>query len=335
MGVNVGVEDPFIEPLPVGFEPSPETPMIGGLGGGGCSSSNPNCRRCFLDGFEIDCERAMFLADVGSALRCPNNDCGARIQTVTAYGRDGRVLGSTSRIILPGEFGWDGSLDSRYRRGEVREGEFSILWGGGIFNRVSGGGSSDVFFGRGRTQQTPQNTGRERTTVPAEDINAYRARIETMLQEKRCRDFLEKLLYEVKERTGRSYKGLVDAFNDITFYYAYTGAHGGYAKFEHGKRVAEIDNTIKTEKFVSADRSAFLIANTTGNIVGETLHHIDGSGPYSIYRDADYARAYNAIRVREGTDIPRNFSSNTYAEADRASNYWHTSVGQYCTYPRK
>jgi hypothetical protein len=56
MGVNVGVEDPFIDPLLGGFEPSPETPMIGGLGGGGgCSSSNPNCRQCYLDGARVEC----------------------------------------------------------------------------------------------------------------------------------------------------------------------------------------------------------------------------------------------------------------------------------------
>jgi YD repeat-containing protein len=69
MGVNVGVEDPFVDPFPVGFEPSPETPMIGGLGeGGGCSSSNPNCTRCFLDGFAIGCEQAASMMDVGAAI---------------------------------------------------------------------------------------------------------------------------------------------------------------------------------------------------------------------------------------------------------------------------
>jgi hypothetical protein len=72
LGVNVGVEDPFIEPLPLGFEPSPETPMIGGLGGGGCSSSNPNCQQCYLDGARVECVQVTMLSEIGAAVVAPS-----------------------------------------------------------------------------------------------------------------------------------------------------------------------------------------------------------------------------------------------------------------------
>jgi hypothetical protein len=73
-----------------------------------------------------------------------------------SIGRDGQVIGSSSRIILPGAPGWDGSLDGRYRRDLPGDG-LSFLWGGGIFNRVSGGGSSGVFFEHTRSLETPQD----------------------------------------------------------------------------------------------------------------------------------------------------------------------------------
>jgi YD repeat-containing protein len=71
--------------------------------------------RCTLDGVEVSCAQAMHLIDVGAADPCPNNDCGAHVVTVIAIGRSGRELGSTSRIVLPGQPGWDGSLDGSYQ----------------------------------------------------------------------------------------------------------------------------------------------------------------------------------------------------------------------------
>jgi hypothetical protein len=295
-----------------------------------------------MDGFELDCASAFALLDSGAA----TFTSWATVRVTYTSGRTQTFTGQTT--LPPG-------IDVRFTGQMAHAANFAfgagMIVGGfnmGVYWAIGSGFAAQANPADGRAgsvaggfasfflpQQTPQNNEQQRTLVPTEDINAYRARIETMLKEKRCRDFIDKLLNEVKGRTGRSYKGLVDAFNDITFYYARTGAHGGSATFEHGNRVAYIENTINTEKFTSEDRSAFLIGNTVRNIVGETLHHIDGSGPYSMFDDADYARAYNAIRVREGTDILRNFSSETSAGADMASNYWHSSVDKHCTYPRK
>jgi YD repeat-containing protein len=101
VGVNVGVEDPFVDPLPEGFEPTSESPMIDGLGGGGgCSSSNPNCHKCFFNGFEINCEHVGFMVDIGvaeiDAARSPGalNLAGV----VPVYGGDCVTVTATGRV---------------------------------------------------------------------------------------------------------------------------------------------------------------------------------------------------------------------------------------------
>ena len=112
MGVNVGVADPFVSPNPAGFEPQPESPMLRSLSGE-CSGADPSCRKCTLDGASMDCHRVLRVMEMGAAVRCPNDDCGARAQTVTARGQDGRVI-TTSYLVTEGQAGWDGSLDGTY-----------------------------------------------------------------------------------------------------------------------------------------------------------------------------------------------------------------------------
>jgi YD repeat-containing protein len=63
MGVNVGLVDPFIDPLP---EPNPEPFMPTLLGDSGSRGSNPNCTSCYLDGFQIGCDRVGHLIDIGA-----------------------------------------------------------------------------------------------------------------------------------------------------------------------------------------------------------------------------------------------------------------------------
>ena len=70
MGVNVGVEDPTIDPDPEGFQPEQE---VWAWKGSGASSGG-----CNLDGVEVDCALVQSLNDMGTAIRCPNNDCGPR-----------------------------------------------------------------------------------------------------------------------------------------------------------------------------------------------------------------------------------------------------------------
>ena len=99
MGVNVGTEDPLAG-LPMdGFEPTPERPMIFSLGEPGGCGFNPNCTTCTLDGFEIGCDRAMHLVDVGAADILVTLSNGTR---VPASAPGGCPLG-VCRVWVPGE----------------------------------------------------------------------------------------------------------------------------------------------------------------------------------------------------------------------------------------
>jgi hypothetical protein len=81
-GVNVGVADPLVSPEPEGFAAQGGVAMLSALAEGGCSAGNPACRRCALDGFEMDCERVSHLIEIGAAVACPEGDCGARVGRV-------------------------------------------------------------------------------------------------------------------------------------------------------------------------------------------------------------------------------------------------------------
>jgi hypothetical protein len=60
----------------------------------------------------------------------------------------------------------------------------------------------------------PQNP-----AVETEDVRAYRGRIEEMLKNPNCRDFLERLLNEAKTQTGKSYADILTTFNQIKFFW--------------------------------------------------------------------------------------------------------------------
>jgi hypothetical protein len=132
LGLNAGLAAAEEGPPGGGEAPDLVFPRFGDIlnGSSGCTQ----------DGAMASCDSVMSAIDSGAAAQCPDNDCGPRIRTVTAYGNNGQVLGSTSTIVLPGQLGWDGAADGRYRPAEVPvEGGFSISWGGRLFNRESGG----------------------------------------------------------------------------------------------------------------------------------------------------------------------------------------------------
>jgi YD repeat-containing protein len=96
-GVNVGLVDPFLFCC-TGPPAEPFVPML--TGDSGSCGSNPNCTTCYLDGFEIGCDRAMHLLDIGAAdLQVTLND-GRRITVpVESFG-----IG-LFRIWIPGQSG--------------------------------------------------------------------------------------------------------------------------------------------------------------------------------------------------------------------------------------
>jgi len=172
--------------------------------------------------------------------------------------------------------------------------------------------------------------------VRPEDVSAYRARIEQMLKDQKCRDFLEQLLNEAKTQTGKPYAGILATFDQIKFFWGETGAHGGFAHFDHEAPAATINNTIMTERPRGSlanqnDRRGFLISQTTQAFLGETLHHV---GEGFTYRDGVMANALNAILVRQGLDTAKRFSDLTEKDIDDASIYWHPKVWAACAAPR-
>jgi hypothetical protein len=173
--------------------------------------------------------------------------------------------------------------------------------------------------------------------VESEDVRAYRVRIQEMLKNQKCRNFLEELLNEAKTQTGKSYADILATFDQIKFFWGNTGSHGGFAHFDHGVPAATISNTIITEKPSGSlanqkDRRGFLLSQTTQGFLGETLHHV---GEGFAYSDGVMANALNAILVRKGLDTAQRFSDLTNKDIDDASFYWHPKVWAACPAPRK
>jgi hypothetical protein len=168
--------------------------------------------------------------------------------------------------------------------------------------------------------------------VSKEDKEFFRSKIETMLKNPKCRDFIDQLHQGVQTATNRGHSDVLTAFDQITFKWGSPGWFGGLAHNDKEGRWAQISENFKTEKFISADRSAVLARLTADAFLGETMHLVNTSG--YAYSDADYANVVNAIRVKEGKDQPQTFSDRSNAEVWRASMYWHPKVDYVCDPPR-
>jgi hypothetical protein len=57
--------------------------MLRPLAGGECSGADPSCRKCTVDGASMDCHRVLRVMEMGAAVRCPDDDCGARTVTIS------------------------------------------------------------------------------------------------------------------------------------------------------------------------------------------------------------------------------------------------------------
>jgi YD repeat-containing protein len=171
--------------------------------------------------------------------------------------------------------------------------------------------------------------------IGQDDLAAYRARIAQMLKDKKCATFITQLLNEAKMLTGRDNRDVLTTFDSVKFYWAALPSwKGGEAQYRDGKPVADINNTVKTEKFISADRSAFLVSSTTNSFLAETLHH---TAIGSTYADGVMAQALNNILVREGKDHPQTFDlrDSNDAAVRTSGLYWHPKLENHCRAPRR
>jgi YD repeat-containing protein len=175
----------------------------------------------------------------------------------------------------------------------------------------------------------------QKTIVGADELKAYRGRIERLLKDEKCATFINQLLNEANTLTNRSYNEVLGTFDSIKFYWtAEKPWHGGHALFEKGSPIATINNMVKTEKFISADRSGYLISTTAHSFLAETLHHVGVGG---MYGDGEMAQALNNILVRQGKAEPRTFDLRGVdpVGVEAASMYWHPKVENYCRAARQ
>jgi len=153
-----------------------------------------------------------------------------------------------------------------------------------------------------------------------------------MLENNKCRGFLNQLLNEAYTQTGKPYSDILTIFDHIRFYWGDTGPiYGGFAYTEHGTPAATISNRVNTEKIGGSlanqiDRHNFLVRQTAQTFSGETLHHVGAGGAYN---DGVMANALNTILVRQGLDTPKAFSERP-SDIDNSSRYWHPKVELFC-----
>jgi YD repeat-containing protein len=144
MGVNMGTEDPFANlPMP-GFEPSPLMPMMLGLGDPSGCGSNPNCTRCYLDGFEIGCGQAFEMLDRGTA----QFDTFATVRVTYTSGRTETFTGRTT--LPPG-------MDVRFTGGLAE-----AAWLGFRLGNIWGGFDTGVHWALNNAMLAQQAAGNER-----------------------------------------------------------------------------------------------------------------------------------------------------------------------------
>jgi YD repeat-containing protein len=338
IGIDVGFDDPYQNLL---VDPTPPENRPGLLVG----FSIPD-GRCQLDGMAIDCGWAMQLLDSGAAVQCPNNDCGPRV--MNSYNANGQFLGTVlSQPFQAFADGYSGFLPP----GATYQGNGSWIIpssrpstppslkpaapapGGvsaGNRNPYGGIGTDEGPTGdvTGQLGATPQYV-----PISQEDIKAFAQRVEKMVTEQKCKDFLNQLLAEVAKETNAKAKTTADilpTFNKTHFYWEKAdGMHGGHQFQENGSPAASISDEIKHEKFISNDRSAFLIKETSKAFLGETLHNL------SYNDDAVFSRALNAIRANQGIEAPREFPDKTNMDVENASRYWHPKVDAICPGPRQ
>jgi len=320
-GANVGDSDPF--PPDGSADPDGLVPeSSGGKTVQGILGANGGRSNCVLDGIEVDC---LFIRGETS-VQCPANDCGPRWNP-TAVNRD-RTIGGFERFhaFANGYAGW-----------MTQFGRYHYRSGSSFYNS-----EHDLEIeSKSRLERNQTKAAPNKTKIGQAELDQYKARIREMLKNADCARFISELLEEVKNQTNVPYGDIETTFDSITFYWkSLGGAQGGLAYWEQmgTVRAADINDTINTEKIGGSrenqeDRRGYLIAQTSGSFLAETLHHLPQER--RMYSDGDMANALNTILVRKNMDTKKVFSDRTTEEVGEASRYWHPKVWNACPGPRK
>jgi YD repeat-containing protein len=331
MGVNVGVEDPFVDPDPGGFEPSPESPMIGGLGGGGCSG-NPTCTRCFMDGFELDCASAFALLDTGAAEFAPPTTVWANGQwnfvrfnpVVGRYGHWESTGGGVSRDWDGNDSSSAGPVDQTFQANRRFVVDISAV--------------TDSFFGHGRTQQTPQNP----TPLTPQEVDTLHNDVQNLSS--KCKEFLASVISELGRLPYSSWDPVKSYTTDVMKIFNDIAAAGGFHRKDLGGSAYALTNPnslttyIDEKYFTSLSREGGFASTQRGVLMAHELVHVAAGRGLAYSHDAMAQAAYNVSLAQGYQNVgavsdPKNFSDTLAGRAaynKAASNYFDSRVSQAC-----
>ena len=315
-GINVG----FAEPT----QPAPEfhdTKFMEVGGSSNCYVGNPNCVTCFLDSLEVDCGHVAHLLDAGAAKPCPDNDCGPHQQTVDALDGNGHVVRSSSRWVLPGQAGWDGSLDGLYRISRDGPHVFVDIISGGRYRYAL----DDVWL---HSQTTPQKTAE---SLPL-DLNNIRRGLAWYLVNPDCASFIEELLNQTAtgenprvRNEGRD-ADILDVFDIVrSGIVRGTPIGGGQAvgSVGEGHPGVLMGPTIFGGSPTMSEKASIELGMDIHVLLHELIH-LSGSNHYSDYQLAV------SVATMTGTQVPpptgRGLISDTFAY----SNFWDNELRKHC-----
>jgi len=312
VGAGVGLEDHYAN-APLYTPPDEASPNYPSLG----NPTNLRGKGCSRNGVPEDCGPLM--KDIAERAGGVANYEG-RVETVASIS----YYGSIKVTDTPGGGGTPVGDEDVVRINSGIIPLYRVTAGLGETFSFSG------YMGGGATlQQTSQP---QKTPVSPEDLKNFRDRIKQTLKNPDCQTFLQKIFDEAKAATGVSPTDILDTFDQVQFYWENTSPYGGEAyNSKDNKPIAKVHNAFKTEKFISADRTGFLISQTTEDFLAETLHHVSPTHSGGlVFNDLVMANAVNAVLIKKGKDSKRQFPT-----IQAASIYWHPLVWAACPAPRK
>jgi YD repeat-containing protein len=349
-----GVYDPTSEPdssgiVDVGFSdpndvppPPPEEPDIASI----LPGANGQCR---VEGMqsEFGCYLALRLLAGGSAVRCPNDDCNARLMTVT-HTIGGEIKSISKFWVTAGDPGWDGSLDGTYGWGPHS-------W----FDTISNFDLSDPDQAKKAVSQIPEiqknpeypkRVGSQRPPGPVSEkigwltLGAIFGHLKAIAERGRCQEFLTKLLQRAGDDGNDKpvHTDILDLFVDVAM------QRGFFTQKEvNGRGFSTVDGAVG-----APGGAEVRLSNGSNDFKGKLrleyfaydalseLTHVAGSKPsgYATGAFSDYHLAKIALDVANemGTGV-KNLKLTLPTDVDpnndpfgKWSNAYHGIVSLYC-----
>ena len=264
---------------------------------------------CSLDGMATACSSI----NPEAAEQCPAGGCGTHSMTVTARGKDGTVIGTSTLLVSQGQTGWDGSFDGNYRVNPSFAANFnfgSISGGRSFLNALDVfpslfGHSTMEFFERtgGGANDSPQY-GDRISPLSTGEVNQLRKDLSNVLSNSTCAKFMTAVLNQIGKDTGKAAfsSNAMDIFDAVKKQGGFgrgqfaSNAQGGLT-VGGGNAFININFNIN---FANADIPS--IAGDVGRTILHELMHV-GSGTNLDYSHYEMARAAWKIAKAQGYKV--------------------------------